>query len=388
MNDSTPTEGSLSPAELDQVIAICGRFEAAWKAGSPLRLEDLPADAPESLRSELFRRLLALEVELRRKRGDRPDPAEYRGRFPDRLADVAAAFGAAGPEPGPMPHRPRSGGDLHSDAAHNLLFGLLAFQNGFIDRGALLGAFGAWVADRSRTIGQLLLDLGALDPARHGLLEALVSEHLKLHGGDAERSLADLSSLDGMAADLRRLPGEDVQASVAAVGRDRPGAEVTTPWPEGGGPKSGGRFRILRLHAEGGLGRVYEAHDAEFGRTVALKEIRPDRADDGAYPRAVRAGGGDQRRIAAPGHRPGLQPGPLRRRQAVLRHAVRRRVEPQAEDPRPPPGAPPTRRRASSGRCSIGSWTSATRSPSRTAGACCTATSSRTTSCWGTMARP
>ena len=29
----------------------------------------------------------------------------------------------------------------------------------------------------------------ALDGARHALLEALVAEHLKLHGGDPERSL-------------------------------------------------------------------------------------------------------------------------------------------------------------------------------------------------------
>src|SRR5262249_48622676 len=42
---------------------------------------------------------------------------------------------------------------------------------------------------------------------------------------------------------------------------------------------AGERYRILRLYAEGGLGRVYEAHDAELGRRVALKEIQPGNAD-------------------------------------------------------------------------------------------------------------
>jgi serine/threonine protein kinase len=40
------------------------------------------------------------------------------------------------------------------------------------------------------------------------------------------------------------------------------------------------RFSVLHQHAEGGLGRVHLARDKQLHRTVALKEIRPERADD------------------------------------------------------------------------------------------------------------
>jgi serine/threonine protein kinase len=44
------------------------------------------------------------------------------------------------------------------------------------------------------------------------------------------------------------------------------------------------RYRILRLHARGGLGEVYVAKDNELNREVALKEIQPskDRSENRA----------------------------------------------------------------------------------------------------------
>src|SRR5207302_8976888 len=79
-------------------------------------------------------------------------------------------------------------------------------------------------------------------------------------------------SLAGLAAD-------DVRQSIASTPA-QPGQVVlaTTAYV----PEAGERYTLSRLHATGGIGRVWLARDANLARDVALKELRPERADNPA----------------------------------------------------------------------------------------------------------
>src|SRR5436309_13789548 len=86
----------------------------------------------------------------------------------------------------------------------NLLFGVLALQMDFINRDALVRAVNAWVLDKDKPLGQILVEQGSLREDAHLLLEALVEKHLEMHGGDPHKSLASVSSLGPVLEELRR----------------------------------------------------------------------------------------------------------------------------------------------------------------------------------------
>ena len=84
--------GRLSPTQAWRVDAACRQFEAELRDGYAPRVEDFVAQADPPQRVALLRELIALDVELRRDCGERPDPCEYRARFPDRNAGITAVF--------------------------------------------------------------------------------------------------------------------------------------------------------------------------------------------------------------------------------------------------------------------------------------------------------
>ena len=99
-----PDGGDLDHSELFEddpearIVTICDQFEAEWRDDRSPRIEDYLERAEPDLRDMLFPELIAIEVELRRERGEDPTPDEFHRRFPESPQAIADAFSLYTPE--------------------------------------------------------------------------------------------------------------------------------------------------------------------------------------------------------------------------------------------------------------------------------------------------
>ena len=155
-------------------------------------------------------------------------PIRFMARCKDTVVGVQAPAGPAG----------RSGDHnfmASVDTDRNLLFGLLALQNGLIDQAKLVAAFQAWTLEKARPLAEHLVARGDLDADDRSAVEALVTRHIKKHGGSTEKSMAAIPAGPSTRRSLQRIADPEIHASLAVLGPETDGEGCLPGSPSGPG---------------------------------------------------------------------------------------------------------------------------------------------------------
>ncbi|HEY2154767.1 MAG TPA: protein kinase [Isosphaeraceae bacterium] len=186
------------------------------------------------------------------------------------------------------------------DTDRNLLFGALTVNADLVDDGQLTQACTAWAAGEAETLADVMVDRGFITQGDRAEVERMLDRKLKKHGGDVAGTLA--ATIDGPTRQaLTQVADEAIQKTMS-MAPDRAGHVVLSAISVN--PTTTERYTRTRLHATGGIGRVWLARDASFGREVALKEIRPEReGNDVVWSRFL-----EEARITGQLEHPGIVP--------------------------------------------------------------------------------
>lgn len=165
----------------------------------------------------------------------------------------------------------------------DFLIPLLAYQNGFLDREKLQAEFNLWIDQRNGSFVEHLVQRSLLQSDLVAMLHGLLEKHRR-----QDEELVELNKFFSVSSSVitnmmdvaKKVGDKELDKSIATIAMKVTGA---TAGQSKHSYTESARFRIVKKHAEGGLGIVYVAEDQEIRREVALKQIRDDRADDAGF---------------------------------------------------------------------------------------------------------